>query len=43
MSIAKSVFLLLYENHDMNLFEPNYKVFYMLGFYIIYFLSEAHL
>lgn len=43
MSIVKSAFLPLYENHDMNLFVPNYKVFYILGFYIIYCLSEAHL
>lgn len=43
MSIAKSAFLLLYENHDINLFEPNYEVFYILEFYIINCLSEAHL
>lgn len=43
MSITKSAFLLLYENHDINLLEPNYEVFYILGFYIIYCLCEAYL
>lgn len=43
MSIAKSAFLLLYENHEINLLEPNYEVFHILRFYITYCLSEAYL